>query len=86
MIKIEKGVPVPPHKRVNNKTYALMEAMRAMEVGDSFALANMRQSVVTSCAKRLGLHMTTRSVYGPDGKKTGIRVWRQEKPGRGSRC
>jgi hypothetical protein len=83
MITIEKGVPVPPYRRAFSKTADLMEAMQAMQVGDSISM-NVNQGTVAGCAKRLGIHYTTRSTYGPDGKKAGVRVWRLESPSKGS--
>jgi hypothetical protein len=66
-VKIEKRVPVPP----TGKTTGMMEAMRTMKVGDSFALPQGLQPYSTHAyAKTAGIKITVKK------QKDGYRVWR----------
>ena len=66
-IKIEKGVPLPPRSSTG-----ITEAMRSMEVGDSFTvpLVGSIRSIVVIVSKRLGISIATRT------ESDSLRVWR----------
>ncbi len=61
---IEKGVPMP-----NNKTTALSQALRAMEIGDSFLIIN-RNFNLAMYQRKIGIKLTQRKTDG------GYRIWR----------
>lgn len=67
-LKIEKGVPLPPHKR----HYGLATVCRNMEQGDSLFLPDRSHSTVYQLLGRLkkkGFRYTVRKVEG------GVRIW-----------
>lgn len=61
-IVIEKGIPIPR---------SLSQALREMQVGDSFVIAE--KSNLHTLSKRVGINIVTRKQ--PDGT---FRVWRKE--------
>lgn len=75
MIKIDKGVPIPPHGNAGSKKYPIL----SMEVGDSFfapgkkPTANMAMS---KARKTLGYRFSQRAVV--ENGVAGVRVWRVE--------
>jgi hypothetical protein len=74
MIKIEKGIPIPPVQRYGNgltKEHELTEALRKMSVGDSFRLDKYHRGTCHAIASYYNLHLTTRTI-----SPTEIRVWR----------
>jgi hypothetical protein len=71
MLKIEKGIPIPPDMRGMTKgkrKYPFAE----MEVGDSILLEQKKASGIGSYAQKClpGAKFSTRKVEG------GIRIWR----------
>ena len=75
MVKIDKGVPMPPAFHYLRRKYPLAD----MEVGDSFFTAGAKTNFFgsyTSRHKKFGKKFTTRAVV-EDGV-TGVRVWRVE--------
>ncbi len=73
MIQIDKDIPIKPYRR--GRTGMFTEALRAMDVGDSFLLTENPASdrhTAKRAAKRMGIKLTSRTVEG------GIRVWRIE--------
>jgi len=69
-IKIEKGVPMPTD-RVSYKP-SLMSTMRAMKVGDSIVLPQVRQATVRMTASHLGYKIKQRKIEGVQD----CRFWR----------
>jgi hypothetical protein len=75
-VKIDKGLPIPDRTKETASKYP----WRAMEVGDSFLVAQEpgeaihmardRANKITQYAKRTGRTFCTRKVEG------GVRVWR----------
>jgi hypothetical protein len=66
-MNIEKGRPLPPGAGSKGRMrWPLFE----MKVGDSFYTENASGSTLTSCAKRQGVRICTRT----EGK--GLRCWR----------
>jgi len=70
-IQIVENVPIPP--RFNKKITALTDTMRALKVGDSFAVPIQKRSSVLSSANLAGIRITTRKI-----SDTEVRVWRIE--------
>jgi hypothetical protein len=70
MLKLESGVPIP--QRPNTAIGSLNETMRAMNVGDSFALGGMSAGNIYTVARCLGITVTMRT----DKAKREVRVWR----------
>ena len=68
MYKIEKNVPMPTAR---GYTKGLTDALRRMEVGDSFVIEKAKRQSVYGTAKRLGDRKI--SVREVDGA---YRVWR----------
>ena len=74
---IEKGVPLPEHKKRYEKKYPF----ETMEIGDSFVVPIAPDkspsglfSSISQAKKRLNINLTTARVDG------GIRVWRVALP------
>lgn len=67
VVRIEKGIPVPPPFHTGKRTYPLSE----MEIGDSFQLPpGVRATGVHAQAYELGIRVTLRRYNG------WYRVWR----------
>jgi len=65
-IKIEKNVPME-----NDRAKGVTAILREMEVGDSFVVAEVKRMGIGTCARQVGIEITTRKQ--PDGT---VRVWR----------
>lgn len=74
MYKIENDIPVPPNRSKNARN-AFTDAVKALDVGQSFFVEMLQANVCTRAniiAKATGRKFTTRKVEG------GIRIWRVE--------
>lgn len=69
MIKIDKGIPIPPSNTGSRYPFA------HMEVGDSF-FAETRQSKMTAAARNWGVRLKRKFVTRKESN--GTRVWRIE--------
>jgi hypothetical protein len=65
--KIERGIPIPA--RYSRQSNELVEAMKKMKVGDSFAW-HTQTTVVFRAAVYAGIRITTRKT------NQGQRIWR----------
>ncbi len=69
-LKIERNVPVPPSYRGAAAT--MREALKEMEIGDSFVLTSaIHYHAVYRVARDLGIAITARKIPGE-----GWRVWK----------
>ena len=68
---IERGVPVPSR---NHNLVGMTDAIRQMEVGDSFVIDLSRRGSVQTTGRRIGYRLRTESIGGDQ-----IRVWRMKK-------
>ncbi len=78
-IKIEKGIPLPPEKRVGNRWgqgAKWAHTLRSMEIGDSFlAPANRLPGIFVTC-KRNGWKIRTQTQPHVPGEKIAtLRIW-----------
>lgn len=78
-IKIEKGIPLPEvRKRQPKSPYD--EAMKQMEVGDSFVCEGVKfntvQGTLRRAAKKVGINVTVRRESEEDVSPVKLRVWR----------
>lgn len=69
-IKIETGIPVPPSQ---SKNRALYEAVKKMEVGQSFLWPLAHRNNIGAMGRDLKMKFTTRAV-----DEITCRVWRVE--------
>jgi hypothetical protein len=76
---IEKNIPIPPMFPPSKAKTQCIEAMRQMEVGDSFLFMG-HQSDVRRAADTVGIYVTSRAHCNPQGMKIGWRVWRVAEP------
>jgi hypothetical protein len=67
-IKIEKGIPRPER---SGRKGGLSDAVRSMDIGDSFVLPLAKRNGLSPLAIRLGVKLATRK-EGADK----VRVWR----------
>jgi hypothetical protein len=67
-IKIEKGIPLPER---GGRKGGLSDAVRSMDIGDSFVLPLAKRNGLAHLAVRLGVKLATRK-EGADK----VRVWR----------
>lgn len=76
-IKIEKNIPIPPG--ASSRTTGLMEALMAMQVGDSFTYPLHKRGSVTGTVtqgKQRGMIGKRRAYMTRRASQTLIRVWR----------
>jgi hypothetical protein len=69
-IKIESGVPLPPHQARNAKY-----PFSAMQIGDSFFVPNVTVSSLAGCMAH-ARHRDAGRIYTSRTVEGGVRVWR----------
>ena len=78
-IKIEKGIPVPPKKKIGNpwgQGAKWAETLRNMEIGDSFLAPANRLPVICVTCKRNGWKIRTQTQPHVPGQKIAtLRIW-----------
>jgi hypothetical protein len=73
VIQIEKGIPIPTGRAVDEIPFA------AMQVGDSCVVYSRSASGFRKRARRFGIEVTVRAIECEDGnpkRSTAFRVWR----------
>lgn len=78
-IKIEKGIPIPLPR--SKPIGAITQALRTMDIGDSFFVTVVKQSALTVhffSARRANPTLVFKTRKVTENGITGVRIWRVE--------